>query len=105
MIFRQLFDPQSSTYTYILGDEASRQAIIIDPVFEQVRRELALLEELGLTLVATLDTHVHADHVTGATINDFAQLGFALLQLIRRAIAQRLHAELGGSFFGSSGKS
>jgi glyoxylase-like metal-dependent hydrolase (beta-lactamase superfamily II)/rhodanese-related sulfurtransferase len=68
MIFRQLFDPQSSTYTYILGDEASRQAIIIDPVFEQVRRELALLEELGLTLVATLDTHVHADHVTGASL-------------------------------------
>jgi sulfur dioxygenase len=66
MIFRQLFDPQSSTYTYILGDEVSRQAIIIDPVFEQVRREIALLEELGLKLVATLDTHVHADHVTGA---------------------------------------
>jgi glyoxylase-like metal-dependent hydrolase (beta-lactamase superfamily II)/rhodanese-related sulfurtransferase len=66
MIFRQLFDPQSSTYTYILGDEASREAIIIDPVFEQVRRENALLEELGLKLVVTLDTHVHADHVTGA---------------------------------------
>jgi glyoxylase-like metal-dependent hydrolase (beta-lactamase superfamily II)/rhodanese-related sulfurtransferase len=66
MIFRQLFDPQSSTYTYILGDEVSREAIIIDPVFEQVRREIALLEELDLKLVATLDTHVHADHVTGA---------------------------------------
>jgi sulfur dioxygenase len=66
MIFRQLFDPVSSTYTYILGDSESREAIIIDPVFEQVRREIALLSELGLKLVASLDTHVHADHVTGA---------------------------------------
>ena len=66
MIFRQLFDPVSSTYTYILGDEESREAIIIDPVYEQVGREMALLKELGLKLVATLDTHVHADHVTGA---------------------------------------
>ena len=66
MIFRQLFDPVSSTYTYILGDSVSREAIIIDPVFEQVRREIALLSELGLKLVVSLDTHVHADHVTGA---------------------------------------
>jgi glyoxylase-like metal-dependent hydrolase (beta-lactamase superfamily II)/rhodanese-related sulfurtransferase len=66
MIFRQLFDPVSSTYTYILGDSETREAIIIDPVFEQVRREIALLSELGLKLVASLDTHVHADHVTGA---------------------------------------
>ncbi|MDZ4741365.1 MAG: MBL fold metallo-hydrolase [Alphaproteobacteria bacterium] len=66
MIFRQLFDSQSSTYTYLLGDEASGEAIIIDPVFEQVRREVALIEELGLRLVASLETHVHADHVTGA---------------------------------------
>ncbi len=66
MIFRQLFDPQSSTYTYLLGDEESCQAVIIDPVFEQVRRDAALIEELGLKLICTLDTHVHADHVTGA---------------------------------------
>ncbi len=66
MLFRQLFDAQSSTYSYLLGDEASREAILIDPVFEEVRREIALLEELDLRLVATLDTHVHADHVTGA---------------------------------------
>ncbi len=65
-IFRQLFDPGSSTYTYLLGDRASRQAVLIDPVFEQVRRDCALLEELDLKLVASLDTHVHADHVTGA---------------------------------------
>ena len=66
MIFRQLFDPQSSTYTYLLGDPRSRQALLIDTVFEQARRDDALVRELGLTLVATLDTHVHADHVTGA---------------------------------------
>lgn len=66
LIFRQLFDPQSSTYTYLLGDKASGAAVLIDPVFEQARRDTALLGELGLTLVATLETHVHADHVTGA---------------------------------------
>jgi len=66
LVFRQLFDPQSSTYTYLLGDRASGAAVLIDPVFEQVRRDTALLGELGLRLVATLETHVHADHVTGA---------------------------------------
>ena len=66
LIFRQLFDPQSSTYTYLLGDDESHQAVLIDPVFEQVRREASLIEELGLELLYTLDTHVHADHVTGA---------------------------------------
>ena len=68
MIFRQLFDPQSSTYTYLLADEASREAVLIDPVFEQVRRDGALIEELGLKLVWTLETHVHADHVTGGWV-------------------------------------
>jgi glyoxylase-like metal-dependent hydrolase (beta-lactamase superfamily II)/rhodanese-related sulfurtransferase len=66
MLFRQLFDPQSSTYTYLLGDAASREAVLIDPVFEQARRDAALVEELGLRLLWTLETHVHADHVTGA---------------------------------------
>lgn len=66
LIFRQLFDPASSTYTYLLGDAASGEALIIDPVFEHQRRDAALLRELGLHLLATLDTHVHADHVTGA---------------------------------------
>src|SRR6185369_17692643 len=66
MIFRQLFDQQSSTYTYLLADEASREAVLIDPVYEQARRDAALIEELGLKLGWTLETHVHADHVTGA---------------------------------------
>jgi sulfur dioxygenase len=65
-LFRQLFDPQSSTYSYLLGDRATREAILIDPVFEQAARDAALIRELGLGLVATLDTHAHADHVTGA---------------------------------------
>jgi glyoxylase-like metal-dependent hydrolase (beta-lactamase superfamily II)/rhodanese-related sulfurtransferase len=66
LIFRQLFDPQSSTYSYLLGEPRSREALLIDPVFEHARRDAALVRELGLTLRATLETHVHADHVTGA---------------------------------------
>lgn len=66
MIFRQLFDPQSSTYSYLLGDERGGDAVLIDPVFEQARRDGALIGELGLRLLFTLETHVHADHVTGA---------------------------------------
>ena len=66
-VFRQLFDPTSSTYTYLLADQG--QAVLIDPVFEQARRDAALLHELGLNLVATLDTHVHADHVTAAWLH------------------------------------
>lgn len=68
LIFRQLFDPQSSTYTYLLGDVRSREAVLIDTVFEQARRDAALLSELDLRLNCTLETHVHADHVTGAWI-------------------------------------
>ncbi|HTE13938.1 MAG TPA: MBL fold metallo-hydrolase [Burkholderiales bacterium] len=66
MIFRQLFDPQSSTYSYLLGDERTSEAVLIDPVFEQARRDRALIAELGVTLRFTVETHVHADHVTGA---------------------------------------
>jgi sulfur dioxygenase len=66
LVFRQLFDPASSTYTYLLADGSSGAAVIIDPVFEQVRRDAALVEELGLRLGYSLETHIHADHVTGA---------------------------------------
>jgi len=68
LIFRQLFDPPSSTYTYLLGDSDSREAVLIDTVFEQARRDAALLGELDLRLRCTLETHVHADHVTAAWI-------------------------------------
>ena len=66
MIFRQLFDPVSSTYTYLLGCAESGEAVVIDPVFEQHARDTALIRELGLTVRYVLDTHVHADHVTAA---------------------------------------
>jgi glyoxylase-like metal-dependent hydrolase (beta-lactamase superfamily II)/rhodanese-related sulfurtransferase len=66
LVFRQLFDAASSTYTYLLACGRTRQAVIIDTVFEQHLRDRALVDELGLTLVAALDTHCHADHVTGA---------------------------------------
>lgn len=66
MIFRQLFDSKSSTYTYLLADEATREAVIIDPVIEKVNRDLALISELDLSLIYAIDTHCHADHVTGA---------------------------------------
>ncbi|HTS85997.1 MAG TPA: rhodanese-like domain-containing protein [Usitatibacter sp.] len=66
LIFRQLGDPTSSTYTYLLADADTREAILIDPVFDQALRDAALIDELGLKLGWTLETHVHADHVTGA---------------------------------------
>jgi glyoxylase-like metal-dependent hydrolase (beta-lactamase superfamily II)/rhodanese-related sulfurtransferase len=65
MLFRQLFDRESSTYTYLLADERTRAALIIDPVLEQFDRDRTLIEELELRLEYALDTHVHADHVTG----------------------------------------
>ncbi len=68
MIFRQLYDETSSTYTYLLADEQSREAILIDPVFEQAQRDLAMLRELDLQLKIVADTHVHADHVTAAWV-------------------------------------
>jgi sulfur dioxygenase len=66
MIFRQLFEPESSSYTYLLACPDSRSALLIDPVLETVERDLGTLQSLGLTLAWTIDTHIHADHVTGA---------------------------------------
>ncbi len=66
MIFRQLFDRETCTYTYLIADRASRSAVLIDPVVAHVDRDFQLLAELNLELHATLETHVHADHVTGA---------------------------------------
>ncbi len=65
MIFRQLYHQISGTYTYLLGGRAGGEALIIDPVQEQVERYLTLLDELGLTLAKVVDTHVHADHISG----------------------------------------
>jgi glyoxylase-like metal-dependent hydrolase (beta-lactamase superfamily II) len=66
MIFRQLFDPETCTYTYLLGDERTREAVLIDSVREQGERDRTLLAELELRLLYTLETHVHADHVTAS---------------------------------------
>lgn len=65
MLFRQLFDKESSTYTYLIGDPETKTAILVDPVLEQVERDLQILRQLGLTLGYCLETHIHADHITG----------------------------------------
>ena len=67
MIFRQLFDNRSSTYTYLISSGEGREALIIDPVIENVNKYVNLLKELNLKLVKVIDTHIHADHVTGAS--------------------------------------
>lgn len=66
LLFRQLFDGDTGTFTYLLADVPSRQGVIIDTVFEQHGRDLSLIRELGIDLVASIDTHAHADHVTGS---------------------------------------
>ena len=66
MLFRQLFDPETSTYSYLLGDLVSREAVLIDPVLEQQERDVKLMEELDLQLKFAVETHVHADHVTAS---------------------------------------
>lgn len=67
LIFRQLFDQDSWTYTYLLGDSSTREAVIIDSVKGQVERDLKIIKELDLDLKYSLDTHLHADHITGAS--------------------------------------
>ena len=65
MFFRQLFDPESSTYTYLIADTSTGEAVLVDSVLEQVERDLKLIQELNLTLKYCLETHIHADHITG----------------------------------------
>ena len=67
MIFKQLFDQKSSTYTYLIASAKGREALIIDPVIENINQYVQLLKELDLNLVKVIDTHIHADHVTGAS--------------------------------------
>ena len=66
MFIRQLFDRETSTYTYLIADEVSNEAAIIDPVKEQLERDILLIEQLGFNLKYTLETHVHADHITSS---------------------------------------
>ena len=67
MIFKQLFDKKSSTYTYLIASAKGREALIVDPVIENVAEYINVLKELDLKLVKVIDTHIHADHVTGAS--------------------------------------
>ena len=71
MIFKQLFDSKSSTYTYVLASDKGREALIIDPVIEHTNEYIKLLKDLDLKLVKVIDTHIHADHVTG--LNELSQ--------------------------------
>ncbi|MDY6806818.1 MAG: MBL fold metallo-hydrolase [Cyanobacteriota bacterium] len=64
MLFRQLFDSETSTYTYLIADEGTFEAVLVDPVLEKIERDRQLLQELGLTLRYGLETHIHADHIT-----------------------------------------
>lgn len=83
MLFRQLFDTETSTYTYLLADPETKEAVLIDPVREQADRDVKLLEDLNLKLLYTLETHVHADHVTS---------GGALRQRLGSATVVSKHA-------------
>ena len=67
MIFKQVFDIKSSTYTYLMASAKGREAVIIDPVLENIEEYISLLNELDLKLVKVIDTHIHADHITGAS--------------------------------------
>ncbi len=97
MIFRQLIDSETWTYTYLIADATSKQALLIDPVFEKHLRDLALLRELGLKLQYTIDTHVHADHVTGAWLmqqQTGSQIAVSKAAGTQGADIQLLHGEV-----------
>lgn len=88
MIFRQLFEPDSSTYTYLLADETSGQCVLIDPVLDTLERDLRVLHDLGLTLSYTLETHMHADHLSaGKKLREFTGCKIAVPALDNLACA------------------
>lgn len=66
MLFRQLYEPESSTYTYLIGCEETGECVLIDPVLEAAERDLTVVQELDLRLAMTIETHIHADHVSSA---------------------------------------
>ncbi|XP_032750101.1 persulfide dioxygenase ETHE1, mitochondrial [Rattus rattus] len=68
VLLRQMFEPKSCTYTYLLGDRDSREAVLIDPVLETAHRDAQLIKELGLKLLYAVNTHCHADHITGSGV-------------------------------------
>ena len=84
MIFRQLFDSKSSTYTYLLAGHTSGEALMIDPVLERSDQYVKLIEELDLKLVLALDTHIHADHVTAlGTLRERTDCATAMGEMTR----------------------
>lgn len=92
LLFQQLFESESSTYTYVLADSESLEAVIIDPVLETVDRDLKLIQELGLRLLYILETHIHADHVTGAgRISDATGAKIGICEVAR---AEGAHLQL-----------
>lgn len=84
MIFRQLFDFDSSTYTYLLADQAGHEALLIDPVFEHSEQYVELIDDLNLRLVLAVDTHIHADHVTAlGTLREHTDCATAMGEMTR----------------------
>ncbi len=92
LLFQQLFENESSTYTYLLADSESRESVLIDPVLEMVSRDLQLIRELNLKLLYVLETHVHADHVTGAA--KISEATGATIALSAQARVQGAHRAL-----------
>ena len=94
LLFRQLFDPTSSTYTYLLADPVTLQAVLVDPVVEKADRDAALLRDLGLTLVTIVNTHVHADHITGSLrLKELCPGSVSAISGVSKAVADRALAD------------
>lgn len=93
LVFRQLLDKETCTYTYLLGDFEKKQAILIDPVLENAERDAKLLVELKLALLYTLETHIHADHITAASAHK-AKLGSQIV-VPKASSAQNADREIG----------